>query len=324
MIDRLASPLERVRASCEEVAARATRVHIDEGRIAPYAAWLSGRRLTPPQLDPAHHYAERGEGTLAYLVTLDAINFGSGYFPHLQKLPGLSGYFTVATRLKERFEAQGPMSALELQRLTAADCAAIFRQEPDDGARSELMALFARALKDLGTMLLERFGGEFSRLVRAAGESAARLVDVLSEMPFFRDVQPYLDRQVHFYKRAQLTAADLSIAFRGESWGRFTDLDRLTIFADNLVPHVLRVDGLLAYDETLAARIEAGEIVPAGSPEEVEIRASAVHVVELLAAETRRTGSPMRPLEIDYILWNRGQEPQYKAQPRHRTRTVFY
>jgi hypothetical protein len=24
------------------------------------------------------------------------------------------------------------------------------------------------------------------------------------------------------------------------------------------------------------------------------------------------------------LLWNRGQQSNYKAQPRHRTRTVFY
>ena len=27
---------------------------------------------------------------------------------------------------------------------------------------------------------------------------------------------------------------------------------------------------------------------------------------------------------IDVALWNRGQAPEYKAVPRHRTRTVFY
>jgi hypothetical protein len=27
---------------------------------------------------------------------------------------------------------------------------------------------------------------------------------------------------------------------------------------------------------------------------------------------------------LDAWLWNRGQEPRYKARPRHRTRTVFY
>jgi hypothetical protein len=30
------------------------------------------------------------------------------------------------------------------------------------------------------------------------------------------------------------------------------------------------------------------------------------------------------PAQLDYVLWNRGQAAQYKARPRHRTRTVFY
>ncbi len=38
-----------------------------------------------------------------------------------------------------------------------------------------------------------------------------------------------------FYKRAQIVASDLALA----GVARFADLDRLTIFADNLVPHVL-------------------------------------------------------------------------------------
>ena len=53
---------------------------------------------------------------------------------------------------------------------------------------------------------------------------------------------------VPFYKRAQLTAADLSLAFDGKGLGSFEDLDQLTIFADNLVPHVLRVDKVLLYE----------------------------------------------------------------------------
>ena len=57
-----------------------------------------------------------------------------------------------------------------------------------------------------------------------------------------------------FYKRAQIVPSDLASA----GVARFKDLDRLTIFADNLVPHVLRCDGVLRYDERLAAHIDAG------------------------------------------------------------------
>jgi len=98
----------------------------------------------------------------------------------------------------------------------------------------------------------------------------------------------------------------------------FGDLDRLTIFADNLVPHVLRVDGVLRYDPALAAHIDAGHLLPPGR-EETEIRACAVHACELIAKELG-----VAPRELDVALWNRGQRPEYKAVLRHRTRTVFY
>ncbi len=130
--------------------------------------------------------------------------------------------------------------------------------------------------------------------------------------------------EVPLYKRAQILVTDLAIAFDGQGPGSFRDLDRLTIFADNLVPHVLRVDGLLAYDDELLARIERGELIPAGSPEEIEIRAVAVHAVERIVAELRASGISVTARELDYLLWNRGQGAAYKALPRHRTRTVFY
>jgi hypothetical protein len=84
------------------------------------------------------------------------------------------------------------------------------------------------------------------------------------------------------------------------------------------VPHVLRCDGVLVYEEALAARIDRGELLGAGRAER-EIRACAVHAGEGLAA---RLGIPAR--ELDLRLWHRGQEPSYKARPRHRCRTVFY
>ena len=35
-----------------------------------------------------------------------------------------------------------------------------------------------------------------------------------------------------------------------------------------------------------------------------------------------RTGIPPRVLDLRF--WNRGQAPEYKAVPRHRTRCVYY
>jgi len=319
------SLLEQVRASCKAVAEKAIHVHINEDRIPSYAASLPLEQATFPELDPDRHYLGRGDDTVAFFLTLNTINFGSGYFPHLRKRPGMSGYFTVASSLNDYYREHGPLSAHQLIQLQAEDCARIFGQDLRNEPVRELMQLFATALRDLGQYLLDGFGGRFVGLVEAAGSSAERLVHLLIQMPYFNDVEPYDGLAVPFYKRAQLAAADLHFAFRGQGPGRFQDLDRLTLFADNLVPHVLRMDGILRYEEPLTARIKAEELIPAGSREEVEIRACAVHAVELLARELKRSGQDVTAMRLDYLLWNRGQQPYYKqVQPRHRTRTVFY
>ena len=316
---------QRVRDASRQVAERAEYVRIDHERLAAYAGTLPLAQATAPDLDPASHYLGQGEGTLAFIVTLDTINFGSGYFPHLRKRPGMSGYFTVATALAEHFRAHGPIPAARLMELTTEDWSALYGQAGLDGPVRELMGLFAAALNDLGRYLLARFAGSFAALVEAAGGSAEQLARLLVEMRFFDDVATYRGMPVPFYKRAQLTAADLALACDGQGWGAFADLDSLTIFADNLVPHVLRVDGVLHYDPGLAARIDREEVIPAGAPEEVEIRARAVHAVDLLVGELRRVGQRVNAMGLGYLLWNRGQAPYYKrVRPRHRTRTVYY
>jgi hypothetical protein len=285
-----------VRAHAAAVAGEASFVEIDVDRLGDLEP------VPPPALDPEHHYLEGPPADVAaYLLALDAINFGSGWFPTLRKRPGVSGYFTVARALAERFRGSAPWSNAELRALTADEVADTLGHDPGH----ELMALYARALNDLGAWLGERTAPE---AVAGAGGSAERLAEQLAAgMPFFDDRG--------FFKRAQITANDLQLAGIAD----FEDIDRLTIFADNLVPHVLRVDGVLRYDPALAKRIDDGELFEAGSREEVEIRACAVHACELIAP---RLGVP--PRMLDAWLWNRGQAPRYKAIPRHRARSVFY
>jgi hypothetical protein len=316
--------LDNIRTKCREVAERSEFVRIDHERITAYAASLPASQLKAPQMDPSRHYLGHDEGTVAFFLTLDAINFGSGYFPELLKNPGASGYFSVVSALNDHFDTFGPLSARDLTGLTASDCARIFSQDIDNPSARELMGLFARSLSELGNFLSARFDGNFLGLVQAAGNSAAALVTLLREMPDFNDAAEYRGVNVPFFKRAQLAAADLCIAFAGQGPGYFKDIDRLTIMADNLVPHVLRLDGVLHYREDLAARIERGERLLCGSEEEVEIRACAVHAAELILAALHREGRGINAMLLDNFLWHRGQEGSYRVRPRHRTRTVFY
>ncbi len=287
---------ERVREHCATVAASARHVSIDLGAAAEIKPGLD------PVLDPELHYLDGSrEDVAAYVLTLDTINFGSGWFPTLRKRPGLSGYFTVAWGLAERFRELGPWSPAELRAVDPEEVADVLGQD----RRHELMGLYADALRSLGAFLA---GRSASDVVEAVDRSAVRLAEVLAAgMPFFDDVG--------FWKRAQIAANDLALA----GVTQFDDLDALTIFADNVVPHVLRVDGVLVYDAPLADHIDRGDLLAPGSAEEAEIRACAVDACVHIAAAL---GVPERTL--DTWLWDRGQEPRYKALPRHRTRTVYY
>jgi hypothetical protein len=306
---------ELVREAAAWVAGRARSVRIDEARIPAYASEL-GRVEAPPR-DPETELLEGDRETRAtFVICLDAVNFGSGWWPTIRKRPGRSGYFTVAAGVTEHFRIARPWSAPELRAIDAAEIAAVLGQDPGH----PLMADFAAALRNVGAHIAADHGGSFAAVLNAAAGSAPALADLLAAWEAFADVSIYDEREVPFFKRAQIAAADAARAGLAD----LRDLDRLTAFADNLVPHVLRVDGVIELAPSLAARIEAGQLLDHGSPEEVELRAAAVHAIELLAAERRRAGDPLTPAELDAALWNRGRGRRYKAVPRPRSRNTSY
>lgn len=290
---------DEVRASCKQIATAAERVRIDLDALDGVHPG------PPPALHPEFHYLEGQPADVAdYLLALGAINFGSGWFPTLHKRAhegrAVSGYFTVAWRLADHVRSHGPPTAAWLRQVSTGEIAQILEQQADH----ELMSLYAQALRALGRFLGERRALD---VVAAARGSAERLAETLA-----RGMAMFDDRG--FYKRAQIVPNDLALAGVAD----FMDLDGLTIFADNLVPHVLRCEGVLVYDPDLAALIDGGHVLPMGQAER-EIRACALHACELIS---ERTGIP--PRKLDTWLWTRGQQPEYKARPRHRCRTVFY
>ncbi len=287
-----------VRRHAADVAARARHVTIDPAALEAFDVRDADEPIEP---DPVRHFLDGDRADVAdYALTLNAINFGSGWFPTLRKRPRSSGYWTVAWGMADRFRAHGPWTAAELRRVTGTEVADVLGQSPGH----ELMALYGEALRALGRWLGDRRAVD---VIGAADGSAAKLAAaVVAGMPFYRDRG--------LYKRAQILAADVESFGVGE----LRDLDELTMFADNLVPHVLRGAVVLRYDDELAARIDDGRLLPLHRAEH-EIRCAGLHAVELLSA---RTGIP--PRRLDAWLWHAGQAPEIKARPRHRCRCVYY
>ena len=61
-------------------------------------------------------------------------------------------------------------------------------------------------------------------------------------------------------------------ACSGKGLGSFSDMQDLTMFADYRVPQFLRDAGVMVYSDRLAAAVDAGTELLAGSEEETQIR----------------------------------------------------
>lgn len=313
----------QIRSRCAEIAGRARWVRIDRKKLAGYAELLDLNASPPLAHTEEHHLLGCSDETLVYFLVLDTLNFGSGYFPYFTKKKGASGYFTVAKCLKDWFLQAGVPTAADLKNIDRSACAAIFQQDMSNLHADELMQLFALALNGLGDWIMTEYAGDTTGVFRRS-ETAAEVVAAVAKMPLFRDVATYAELQVPFLKRAQILVQDVVIAEPGHPALQYPDVNELTPFADNVLPYVLKADGILHYDPWLSGRIDREELIAPGSFEEVEVRACTIHALDILIKDINRSRD-MTLRELDFHLWNRGQElKQLVKDRRHRTRCTFY
>ncbi len=285
---------------------------------------------TFPLWENTYHFYDGTERTVNWLLLLDALNFcfwaekGHERWRISYNGETLNGYWAEAAALKRAVEEGIPLWDAEYLSTISEDIvASIFR--PIEG--SDTIPLLKQRflhMRELGHVLKEKYEGQFVQAIEQAAQNAVALVHLLvRNFASFNDVVHYRGREVRFFKRAQICVADISAAFGGKQWGKFTDLHKLTIFADYKLPQVLRHYGILAYHPSLAARVDNQELLEQGSEEEVEIRAATIWACELLRRAMQRHGYNVNATEIDAKLWSLSQNVE-RMRPYHRVYTQFY
>ncbi len=283
-----------------------------------------------PSWDTTYHFYDGTERMVNWLLLLDVVNFcfwaekGRDRWRISYKGETLNGYWAEAASLKRAVEEGLPLWDAEYLSTISEDVvASIFR--PIEG--SDPIPLFEQRvanMREVGRVLQETYEGQFAQAIQLADHSAVALVKALTgNFPSFNDVVRYRGREVRFFKRAQICVADIASAFGGKQWGAFSDLSRLTIFADYKLPQILRHYGILAYSPGLAMHIDNQELLEQGSEEETEIRAATIWACELLRRVMQRQGYSMNASEIDSKLWSLSQSVEH-MRPYHRVYTQFY
>jgi hypothetical protein len=117
-----------------------------------------------------------------------------------------------------------------------------------------------------------------------------------------------------YLKKAQLTL--MFVAAQWRAMGRTVRLD-VTAAADYQLPKVLRAIGFVHYSEELAARVDNGELIEAGSEAELAIRA-----ITILACDVLSRFFKVDIEVIDFWLWR--QRNDAREARFHLTRTTNY
>jgi hypothetical protein len=328
MIASTACIRELILASTLKVTKYSRYVRLDSARIQSLARSMAPDLDRPPAWDRDRHFDDRTARTAQWVFILDCLNFcfWANRDDEVWRVPWrgqmVQGYWSLACSLRHAMEQGIPLT--EAAFLENMDVSILCNILKGDG-RIPLMNERVAVLRETGRVLRENFGGSFANLLEEGGGSAQATVRlVATHFPSFYDIANYESETVYFLKRAQILVSHIWGAFGGAGLGYFRDIFSLTAFADYRLPQVLRAFGILEYLPTLAERVDSFTELPAGSPEEVEIRAATISAVEKLRGAVGEEGRSVSALAIDWWLWDKSHFPDFARQPHHRTRTIFY
>jgi hypothetical protein len=317
------------------VIASARHVRLHEDRIRDVASWMAYEELPWPDFR-SPLIPEWPEGndadTMDFIFLTSTINFA---FTDFERHVMFKVEYAGAERsdsdamvacLKRAFDRGVPiLEGHYLAEIRKSELEDIFRGNIMMPMLDERLSIF----HEVGSVLQARYQGRFHRFVesgpwRLYDQGSGLLERLLAEFPSFRDQSEYRGHPVSFQKRAQLLFWNLHARFRGGGFFGLKDAEKLTVFADYIIPVALRLFGITSYSEELEEAINTRKLLPVHSEEEVEIRAFTLWGMHLLT----KSVNALRPLDrkviepvVDGRIWTHYHTTHW---PHHLTVTTAY
>lgn len=318
--------------SVAPVVAESRHVRTDPDAVEAVARWLAYEGFEPPtDLHPGTPPADP-DTELDLVLLANSLDFAFTDFATSRRFEVVDGERRLSDSdamfagLRRALDAGVPVTdGAWMASVDRAGLARVFTGTIEMPLLDERVAI----LNEIGSTLAARYGGRWSawvrdcdRALRSGGDGLLERIEV--EFPRYRDRSRYHGHEVVFAKLAQLGLWSVHCAWVARGEPGLRDVDRVTAFADYIVPLALEVLGITRYAPELSERIAAGDLLPRDSDEEIELRAHAIHATALLADACNALRPPERRLlvpEVDHRLWK-----AYHAthRPHHLTRTVMY
>src|SRR5215813_135602 len=148
-------------------------------------------------------------------------------------------------------------------------------------------------LHEVGAVLAAKYDGRFANFVHSCSprlyDNGNGLIDrMIKEFPRFDDVSTLDGHEIKFYKLAQLGIWMMYATLHKSGKFRLDDPEKMTAFADYIVPVALRLLGITSYSKELEHAINSYQLIPRDSRREIEIRAHCLYATALLTEEINR------------------------------------
>lgn len=280
------------------------------------------------------------QSSIDWIFLVDALNFSFwtavGEEKYMVSYGGEkhTGYWSLCAAVNRALDEEIPItSAQYCKDMTLEKAQHVFRS--DSKTPMPLLEDRVKVMNEIGAILLDKFGGSFANCVSKCDSGAQQLVKlVVDNFPCFRDEGVFEAVQVSFYKRAQILVADIWACFEGEGYGKFDNIDTITMFADYRIPQALVYFNVMRYDEKLESLLKAEHTFTSGDLMEMEIRAAsiwAVHLLvtkmnELITSDPHLSGTHINSILLDHFLWDyrRMHDAEVRHIPYHKIRCVYY
>lgn len=319
--------------SLRPVIERSRDVRTHPSKIGEVSGWMAYEELPMPDYQMPFGIGEgSAEDVIDFILTADCIDTAfTDFSSHVKFQVDYAGrHFSDSDALfacmKRALDNGTPvLDGRYLAKVTRQELERIFAGNIELPMLDEKM----QVLHQVGGVLEEKYAGRFRNFVKACSprlyDGGNGLIDrLVKEFPRFNDVSEYDGHTIKFYKLSQLGVWFVYSALRKTGGFRLDDVDKLTAFADYMVPVGLRLLGITSYSPALEDAINTHQLIPRDSPWEVEIRAHCVYATALLCEEINR----LRPRDQQIVI------PQVDARiwthyhttfwPHHLTKTIMY
>jgi len=309
---------------------RDVRTHYE--KIVEIAGWMAYEELPLPNLAVPYGLEKTPDIAMDFVMVGNTIDTAFTDFKTHVKFQTdyagahLSDSEAMFACLKRAMDSGIPiLDGKFLKKITRRNMEEIFAGNMEIPMLEEKMKLFREA----GEVLAERYGGRYYNFIRSGParlyDNGKGLVERLAlEFPRYNDVSLYDGREVKFYKLTQLGFWQIYSGLGAAGGLRLEDPQKMTAFADYIVPVALRLMGITSYSPALEQSINTYQLIARDSRQEIEIRAHCLYATALLADEINKLRPPDQQViipQIDARLWTHYHTTPW---PHHLTRTIMY